>query len=50
LFNMCFPAGAKKTEELGQGKRVKLLLIGAEIFQEKKEDDEEERKRKKRRH
>lgn len=27
LFDMCFPNGAKATEEYGQGKRVKLILI-----------------------
>jgi len=40
LFNMCFPAGAKKTEELGQGERVKLELVDEKIYNEKEEDEE----------
>jgi hypothetical protein len=50
LFNMCFPAGAKKAEEDEEGERVKLTLVGVELFKEKKDEDEEERKRKKRKH
>ena len=50
LFDMCFPEGAKKTEEDGDGERVKLILVGAEVFHEKKLEDEEEKRRKQRGH
>lgn len=40
LFNMCFPNGAKKTEEFGDGERVKLELVDEKIYNEKEEDEE----------
>jgi len=50
LFDMCFPAGAKKAEEDGDGERVKLILVGAEIFHEKKLEDEKEKRKKQKGH
>ena len=38
LFNMCFPGGAKKAEELEEGKRVKLGLTAEKIFRENETD------------
>jgi hypothetical protein len=46
LFDMCFPSGAKKAEELEEGERVKLILTGSKVFHEKKIEEDERKKRK----
>ena len=47
LFNMCFPAGAKKTEEMGgEGERVKLELVDEKIYHEEKEDEGKDKRTK----
>jgi hypothetical protein len=47
LFNMCFPAGAKKTEEMGgEGERVKLELVDEKIYHEEKGDEGKDKRTK----
>ena len=48
LFNMCFPNGAIQAEKAEEGERVKLMLVGVQLFHEKEEKEDEDEKRRKR--